>query len=47
MDIPIVPQVIPMVDLEEDGVVPVLIEGEDRLELYDLVGPKVFLLHYQ
>ena len=64
-DIPIVPLVIPVVDLEEDRVVPVLVERvgvadklvevveieeddvdddeEDRLELHDLAGPKVFL----
>ena len=52
MDIPIVPLIILVVDLKEDGVVPIFVEGvevdedddevEDGLELYDLAEPEVF-----
>ena len=47
VDIPIVPPVVSVVDLKEDGIVSIFIADEvvevkDRLELYDLAEPEVF-----
>ena len=46
IDIPAVPPVILLIDLKEDGVVPVFIEDkvvedEDGFEIDDLAGPKI------
>ena len=42
VDIPIIPQVIAVVDLEEDGVIPMLVEEENGFELHDLIEPEDF-----
>ena len=51
VDICVVPLVIPVVDLEEDGIIPIfvtnevveVVDVEDKLELHNLAEPEVFL----